>query len=79
MREQLNADYMKNRSSSLDEVELTAWVLMAIFLLALMFFSYLFWRRTCPEHPRTSQAAEAPMVAVQSVPHKPFSFGPSAF
>jgi len=59
---------MKRKPHTLDEVEVTAWVLIAIFLLVLILFTYLFWKRVSPEFPRTSQSTEVLKVAVCSDP-----------
>jgi hypothetical protein len=49
---------MKKTHQHLTELEETAWVLVAIFLMVLLMFSYLFWKRISREEPRASQSQE---------------------
>jgi len=62
---------MKQVRQHLNEQELTAWVLIAIFLTALLVLSSLFWKRVSPEVPRATQSQEAFSVAVYSDPGLP--------
>lgn len=40
---------MKRSHQHLSEVEVTAWILIAIFVAALLMFSYLFWKKVSRE------------------------------
>ncbi|SPE62290.1 hypothetical protein SBV1_800011 [Verrucomicrobia bacterium] len=55
---------MNKESQPINQVEATAWVLIAIFLGLLILFSYLFWKQISPEFPRSSQSAVALKVAM---------------
>jgi hypothetical protein len=57
---------MKTVRQHLSERELTAWVLIGIFLAALLVFSYLFWKRIAPEFPPVSQSRQVLQVAGHS-------------
>ena len=47
---------MKRVHQHLSEVEVTAWVLLGIFLAALLTFSFLFWKQISREASRPSQS-----------------------
>ena len=55
---------MKKHSQTLDEVEVTVWILMAILWLAVLLFGYLFWKHVSVENPHASQPPALVNVAV---------------
>jgi len=65
--------HMKTARQHLSELELTAWVLIAIFLAALLVFSYLFWKRIAPEFPQASQSRYVIQIASDPSPAIPGS------
>ena len=59
---------MKKARQHLTEVEVTAWILIAVFVAVLLMFSYLFWKRFRREFPGALQYEQQLQVAVLSVP-----------
>jgi hypothetical protein len=59
---------MKKHSQSLDDVEVTVWILMAILWLAVLLFGYLFWKHLAGESPHVSRPVAALNLAVCSEP-----------
>jgi hypothetical protein len=60
---------MKKARQHLTEVEVTAWILIAVFVAVLLMFSYLFWKRFRREFQGALQSEEQLQVAVLSDPH----------
>jgi hypothetical protein len=59
---------MKKARQHLTEVEVTAWVIIAVFLAALLMFSYLFWKRVRRELPGALRSEQQLQVAALSDP-----------
>jgi heme/copper-type cytochrome/quinol oxidase subunit 2 len=65
--------HMKTARQHLSELEVTAWVLIAIFLAALLVFSYLFWKRLAPEFPQASESRYVIQITSDPPPAIPVS------
>ena len=59
---------MKKHSQTLEEVEVTVWILMAILGLAVLLFGYLFWKHVSVGNPHASQPPALVNAAVCTEP-----------